>query len=191
MFFIIWFFLFCFGGRKEIHIGLAPTRSSLDEVVVVGYGTQKRKDVTGSVASVRGSVIKDQPVTAPVNLTSDEKGPPDEVATGGITFWVHMSGDRQTIRMRDVNGERFMPGADPRQRLPHPDGHGGLAVAGRGRRDRRHHHQLAVGPVAAGGQGPDAHLGLVVAVGDPLLRGEAQLARDLRDRPGLPVSVGT
>src|SRR5882757_4894063 len=52
------------GSRHEIHIGLAPTRSSLDEVVVVGYGTQKRKDVTGSVASVRGSVIKDQPVTS-------------------------------------------------------------------------------------------------------------------------------
>lgn len=49
--------------------------------------------------------LKDQPVTAPVTLTSDEKGPADEIATGGITFWVHMSGDRQTIRMRDVNGE--------------------------------------------------------------------------------------
>src|SRR5258708_8456356 len=51
-------------GRTEFHIALAATRSSLDEVVVVGYGTQKRKDVTGSVASVRGSVIKDQPVTS-------------------------------------------------------------------------------------------------------------------------------
>jgi TonB-linked SusC/RagA family outer membrane protein len=51
-------------GRTEFHIALAASRSSLDEVVVVGYGTQKRKDVTGSVASVRGSVIKDQPVTS-------------------------------------------------------------------------------------------------------------------------------
>src|SRR5579859_1401528 len=52
------------GSRVELSIVLAPARSDLDEVVVVGYGTQKRKDVTGSVASVRGSAIKDQPVTS-------------------------------------------------------------------------------------------------------------------------------
>ena len=82
------------------------------------------------------------------------------------------------------------PRTDAPERLPDADGHGGLAVAGRGRRDGRHHHELAVGPVAAGGQRADAHLGLVVAVRDPLLRAEAELARDLGDRPGLPVSVG-
>lgn len=52
------------GGRAELHIVLAPARSNLDEVVVVGYGTQKRKDVTGSVVSVKGAAIKDQPVTS-------------------------------------------------------------------------------------------------------------------------------
>jgi len=49
--------------------------------------------------------MKGQAVNAPVDLTSDEKGPADEIAADGITFWVHMSGDRRTIRMRDVNGE--------------------------------------------------------------------------------------
>ena len=49
--------------------------------------------------------LTDQPVTAAIDLTSDEKGPADEIAVGGITFWVHMSGDRRTIRMRDINGE--------------------------------------------------------------------------------------
>jgi uncharacterized protein (DUF1684 family) len=49
--------------------------------------------------------MKDQPVTTSVELTSDEKGPADELAVGRVTFWVHMSGDRRTIRMRDTNGE--------------------------------------------------------------------------------------
>jgi TonB-linked SusC/RagA family outer membrane protein len=46
-----------------VRVGLAPTRSSLNEVVVVGYGTQKRKDVTGSVSSIKGPDIKQMPVT--------------------------------------------------------------------------------------------------------------------------------
>src|SRR5262245_39024873 len=42
--------------------------------------------------------LKDQPVTAAIDLTADEKGPGDELAVGGVTFWVHMSGDRRTVR---------------------------------------------------------------------------------------------
>lgn len=48
---------------SEVRVGLKPTRSGLDEVVVVGYGVQRRKDVTGSVASVKGNDIKQLPVT--------------------------------------------------------------------------------------------------------------------------------
>jgi uncharacterized protein (DUF1684 family) len=48
--------------------------------------------------------LKAQPVTAAIDLKSDEKGPADELAVGGVTLWVHMSGDRRTIRIRDVNG---------------------------------------------------------------------------------------
>jgi TonB-linked SusC/RagA family outer membrane protein len=51
-------------GRTHVDIVLASARGNLEEVVVVGYGTQRRKDVTGSVASVKGDVIKDQPVTS-------------------------------------------------------------------------------------------------------------------------------
>ena len=49
---------------SDFRIAMQPGRSSMDEVVVVGYGTQKRKDVTGAVASVKGAAIKDQPVTS-------------------------------------------------------------------------------------------------------------------------------
>jgi TonB-dependent starch-binding outer membrane protein SusC len=47
----------------DIRVSLNPARSSLNEVVVVGYGVQRRKDVTGSVASVKGNDIKEMPVT--------------------------------------------------------------------------------------------------------------------------------
>jgi uncharacterized protein (DUF1684 family) len=49
--------------------------------------------------------LRDQPIRSPMDLTSDESGPADQLAVGGLTLWVHMSGDRRTIRVRDVNGE--------------------------------------------------------------------------------------
>lgn len=41
---------------------LKATTKSLDEVVVVGYGSQKKKDLTGSVSSVNASELKSLPV---------------------------------------------------------------------------------------------------------------------------------
>lgn len=52
-------------NRTTINIALSPNQQSLNEVVVVGYGTQKRKDLTGSVGSVKGDVFKNQPITNP------------------------------------------------------------------------------------------------------------------------------
>ncbi len=39
-------------GRSNLKIVLDPAKNSLENVIVVGYGTQKKKDVTGSVSSV-------------------------------------------------------------------------------------------------------------------------------------------
>ena len=49
--------------------------------------------------------LKGQRVTTSIALTSDIADAPDELAIGDITLWVHLSGDRPTIRMRDPNGE--------------------------------------------------------------------------------------
>src|SRR3984957_3681063 len=51
-------------GGKVARIVMEAGLSNLDEVVVVGYGVQKRKDVTGSIASIKGSAIKDLPMTS-------------------------------------------------------------------------------------------------------------------------------
>ena len=51
-------------GRSVIDISLAEDVQSLEEVVVVGYGTQKRSDVTGSVASISAEKIADIPMAS-------------------------------------------------------------------------------------------------------------------------------
>ncbi len=49
-------------GKTAINITLVTATQDLNTVVVVGYGTQRRRDVTGSVANVKGADIAKQPV---------------------------------------------------------------------------------------------------------------------------------
>ena len=51
------------GDRSIINVTLAEATSSLDEVVVVGFGTQKRANVTGAVSTVSGEDLARRPVT--------------------------------------------------------------------------------------------------------------------------------
>ncbi|ULQ54721.1 SusC/RagA family TonB-linked outer membrane protein [Flavihumibacter fluvii] len=48
-------------NNKEINIVLTPDGRSLNEVVVVGYGTQKKASLTGAVASVKGADLIQSP----------------------------------------------------------------------------------------------------------------------------------
>ncbi len=56
-------------GRKEVTVGnqttidvvLASDDQALDEVVVVGYGTQRKVDITGSVAAVKSESLMERP----------------------------------------------------------------------------------------------------------------------------------
>lgn len=50
-------------GRTVININLAVDTTTLEEVVVVGYGTQKKSVVTGSISSVKASDIENLPIT--------------------------------------------------------------------------------------------------------------------------------
>lgn len=49
-------------GKTELSVKLVSNASSLSDIVVVGYGTQKRKDVTGNIATIKGSAVADIPV---------------------------------------------------------------------------------------------------------------------------------
>jgi TonB-linked SusC/RagA family outer membrane protein len=54
-------------GRTELTVSLARTAVVLSQVVTVGYGTQKRSDVTGSVASVGPERLQDSPSTSVID----------------------------------------------------------------------------------------------------------------------------
>ena len=49
-------------GRNNITVTLAGSVTQLEQVVVIGYGTQRKKDLTGSSASVKGAEIANVPV---------------------------------------------------------------------------------------------------------------------------------
>jgi len=54
-------------GANPIVIKLASATNELQQVVVVGYGTQRKADVTGSIATVKGSDLASQPDANPVS----------------------------------------------------------------------------------------------------------------------------
>ncbi|MDB5122700.1 MAG: TonB-dependent receptor plug [Mucilaginibacter sp.] len=87
-------------NRSVIDVQLSVSNSLLNEVVVVGYGTQKRKDLTGSISSVKGDVFKDQPITnaiealqgrvAGVNVITSSAAPdavPQVIIRGVASFY--------------------------------------------------------------------------------------------------------
>ncbi|WP_246859427.1 TonB-dependent receptor [Spirosoma sp. KCTC 42546] len=51
------------GNRTTIDLQLVPNDKSLDEVVVVGYGTVKKSDLTGSLSQVKAKEINSYPAT--------------------------------------------------------------------------------------------------------------------------------
>lgn len=51
------------GGRTSINVQLAPSSEILEEVVVVGYGTQKKSVVTGAISSVKAKDLENMPLT--------------------------------------------------------------------------------------------------------------------------------
>ncbi len=52
------------GDRTTVDVAMAVDLTSLDEVVVIGYGTQKRSDLTGAVGSVNADKLKERPATS-------------------------------------------------------------------------------------------------------------------------------
>ncbi len=55
------------GNRSVINVSLTPDVHTMDEIVVVGYGTQKRESVTGAISQIEGTELLKAPVG---NLTS-------------------------------------------------------------------------------------------------------------------------
>jgi TonB-linked SusC/RagA family outer membrane protein len=85
-------------NQTTVNMELTATSDNIDEVVVVGYGTQKKATVTGAVSAVKGDELKKSPT---VNLSNTIAG-----RVAGVTA-VNRSGepggDGSGIRIRGTN----------------------------------------------------------------------------------------
>ena len=76
-------------GKSDVNVVLEDEATSLNDVVVIGYGTVKKKDLTGSVATVNSDVLQAVPVANAsealtgkmpgVQITTTEGSPDAEV----------------------------------------------------------------------------------------------------------------
>lgn len=86
-------------GKQSVTVTLIKSVSTLDDVVVVGYQTMRKKDLTGSISSVTARDLKDIPITsaaqalagrlAGVQVTATEGSPDAEIlirVRGGNTI---------------------------------------------------------------------------------------------------------
>jgi TonB-linked SusC/RagA family outer membrane protein len=85
------------GERTVVDIGLAADVTQLSEVVVVGYGTQSKRDIAGSISSVDGKTIASMPVQ------SFEQALGGRAAGVNITMPNGVLNNPPVIRIRGVN----------------------------------------------------------------------------------------
>jgi len=52
------------GSRTRVDVVIKEESKTLSELVVIGYGTSKRKDLTGAISSVSGATVNSAPVTS-------------------------------------------------------------------------------------------------------------------------------
>lgn len=53
-------------NQTQINVELASSTQELDQVVVIGYGTATKRDLTGSIATVEGEDVASKPATNPI-----------------------------------------------------------------------------------------------------------------------------
>lgn len=82
------------GGRARIDVKLVSDSKALNEVVVVGYGTQKRSDLTGSVGSVKSAELLDRPA---INIEQSLQG---RIAGVNVAINSGRPGGNSNIRIR-------------------------------------------------------------------------------------------
>ncbi len=83
-------------GQKEINVSLEEDHQLLDEVIVVGYGSAKKRDLTGSISSVAGTEVANKPSTNPLASIQGKVAGVQVINTG-------RAGQDPEIRIRGTN----------------------------------------------------------------------------------------
>lgn len=92
------------GSQTVFNIQMVADETSLNEVLVVGYGTQEKRDVTGAVSSIKGSNIQNLPVSGAAQALQGRAAGVNVVRNGGAP------GNQGSIRIR---GTGTLNNADP------------------------------------------------------------------------------
>ncbi|MBO0951737.1 TonB-dependent receptor [Fibrella forsythiae] len=82
------------GSRTTLNISMIPDVSALDEVVVIGYGAVRKKDLTGSVVQLKSEQLKEVPTA---NVLEAAQG---KIAGADITRSSGQAGARVNISIR-------------------------------------------------------------------------------------------
>lgn len=91
-------------GEKNIVVKMASTSVALDEMVVIGYGVQRKSDITGSISSVSGKDINDVPVSSALQALQGKAAGVNIIQNTGAP------GSNTTIKIR---GTGTVNDADP------------------------------------------------------------------------------
>ncbi len=81
-------------SEKSIFVSLSPINSNLNDIVVIGYGTAKKKDLTGSIATVNEKDFQKGVIISPDQLIAGKVAGVSVISNGG------QPGSGSTIRIR-------------------------------------------------------------------------------------------
>ena len=102
-------------GNTNLNITLKEDSKALEEVVVIGYGTARKSDVTGSIASVGGDKLQEMPSTNITHALQNRVAGVDMTQTSsqpGATMQIRIRGTRSLTASNDplvvLDGIPFM-----------------------------------------------------------------------------------
>lgn len=92
------------GDQSVINISLMPDVTSLEEVIVVGYGVQDKRDVTGAISSIKAKDIETNPQASPLLALQGQASGVDVVASNfssGKDPQIRVRGERSILASND------------------------------------------------------------------------------------------
>jgi len=95
---------FVVGNQKSINVELVELEQSIDEVVVVGYGVQKKVNVVGAVTTLQGSEIKNIPAVSAAAAVAGRLPGVTVIQTGGEPGTDGYMSPRMYVRGRTTLG---------------------------------------------------------------------------------------
>jgi TonB-dependent starch-binding outer membrane protein SusC len=96
------------GSQSVINVTLAEALSALDEVVVVGYGTVKKKDLTGSVSSISEEKLKTVQTPNVLNQLKGRSAGVDIISNGagpGASSQIRIRGEHSLSKVASPNAD--------------------------------------------------------------------------------------